>query len=239
VNQETRWYLIEALMNARSRDAADSFRRRHMLSHFAGVLAGFRYQELMTQAEEETWYRKMAIALGWTLPDPPSVGLAQFVRLEGDDLPSVPEMDLTKPAVLRRLPGSQDSVSDYHGSNFRIMGLDVCDSRTVVEWSVSPEPDVPSLFPEDFAALEAELETVDGWAADELRKKAHDAFIRDKVYVFQLADDIGTQYQRTRHMGHYRPEAATGAMTYKPTVPDTASELVVTWHKASVTIPAI
>jgi hypothetical protein len=193
----------------------------------------------MTQAEEEAWYRKMTIALGWILPDPPSTGLAQFVRLDGDDLPSAPELDLTKPAVLRRLPESPNSVSDYHGSSFRIMGVDVCDSRTIVEWSVSPEPDVQSLFPGDFAALEAELETIDGWAADELRKKAHDAFIRDKVYVFQLADDIDTQYQRTRHMGHYGSEGATGAIAYKPTVPDTASELEVTWHEASLTIPAI
>jgi hypothetical protein len=102
---------------------------------------------------------------------------------------------------------------------------------------VSPEPDVPSLFPEDFAALEAELESVDDWAADELRKKAWDAFIREKVYVFQLADDIGTQYQRTRHMGHYRSDVATGAVTFKPTVPDTASELVLTWHEARLSIP--
>jgi hypothetical protein len=239
VNQETRWYLIETLMNARSRGAADSFTRRHMLSHFAGVLAGFRYQGLMTQAEEEAWNRKMTIALGWTLPDPPPAGIAQFVRLEGDDLPSEPELDLTKPAVLRRLPGSPDVASDYHGSSFRITGVDICDSRTVVEWRVSPEPDVPSLFPEDFAALEAELESVDDWAADELRKKAWDAFIGEKVYVFQLADDIGTQYQRTRHMGHYRSDVATGAVTFKPTVPDTASELVLTWHEVELTIPVI
>jgi hypothetical protein len=210
-----------------------------MLSHFAGVLAGFRYQGLMTQAEEEAWNRKMTIALGWTLPDPPWAGVAQFVRLEGDDLPSVPELDLTKPAVLRRLSGSEDAVSDYHGSRFRITGVDICDSSTVVEWRVSPEPDVTSLFPEDFAALEEELETVDDWAAAELRKKGWDAFIREKVYVFQLADDIGTQYQQTRQMGHLRSDIATGAVTFKPTVPDTASELVLTWHDVELPVPVI
>jgi hypothetical protein len=103
---------------------------------------------------------------------------------------------------------------------------------------VSPEPDIASLFPEDFNALEAELGGVDDdWAADELRKKSIEAFLRGKVYVFQLTDDIGTQYQRTRHMGHYGSEEATGAVTFKPTVPDVAAELVVTWHEAELSIP--
>jgi hypothetical protein len=42
-----------------------------MLSHFAGVLAGFRYQGLITQTEEEAWYRKMVSALGWELSEVP------------------------------------------------------------------------------------------------------------------------------------------------------------------------
>jgi len=236
VNQETRWYLIGAVMDARSRAVQDSFTRRHALSHFAGVLAGFRYQGLVTQIEEEAWHRKMISALGWTPPDPPPAGMAQFIRLEGDDLPSGPELDFHEPAVLRSLPGAQDVVGDYHGSSFSVTGVDICDTRTVVEWRVSPEPDVASLFPEDFDVLKAELEGVDDWAADELRKKSRDAFIRGKVYVFQLTDDIGTQYQRTRHMGHYGSATATGAVTFKPTVPDVASELVVTWHEARLSI---
>ena len=237
MNQETRWYLIEAVMDARSRAVQDSFTRRHELSHFAGVLAGFRYQGLVTQAEQEAWYRKMISALGWAPPDPPPAGMAQAIRLEGDDLPSVPELDLTVPAILRSLPGSQDVVGDYHGSSLSITGVDICDTRTVVQWRVSPEPDVAALFPEDFDALQAELEGVDDWAADELRKKSREAFIRGKVYVFQLTDDIGTQYQRTRHMGHYGSEVATGAVTFKPTVPDVATELVVTWHDVGLSLP--
>jgi hypothetical protein len=236
VNQETRWYLIETVMNARSRAVSDSFTRRHMLSHFAGVLAGFRYQAVMTQVEEEAWFRKMISALGWTPPEPPPAGMAQFVRLEGDDLPSVPELDLTEPAVLRSLPESLDVVSNYHGSSFSVTGVDICDTATIVKWRVSPEPDIPSLFPEDFDALEAELEGVDDWAADELRKKSRDAFIRGRVYVFQLADDIGTQYQSTRRMGHYGSDVAIGAATFKPTVPYTASELLLTWHEIRVSI---
>lgn len=161
--------------------------------------------------------------------------MAQAVRLEGDDLPSGPEMDLVVPTVLRSLTGSKDTVN--HGSRFSVTGVDICDVRTVVAWSVSPEPDVASLFPDDFEALEAELLGLDDWAADELRKKSREAFIREQVYVFQLTDDIGTHYQRTRHMGHYGSKVATGKMTFKPTVPDTASDLVVTWHDAQLSIP--
>lgn len=112
MNQETRWYLIETIMDARSRAVSD-FTRRHMLSHFAGVLAGFRYQGLINQTEEESWGHKMTVALGWSLPDPPEAGRAQAVRLEGDDLPPVSEVDLTIQAVLRSLPGSRDVVDGH------------------------------------------------------------------------------------------------------------------------------
>ena len=229
--------MIEAVMNARSRAVQDSFTRRHALSHFAGVLAGFRYQGSITQVEQEAWYSKMITALGWDLPDLPRTGNAHAVRLEGDDLPSGPELDFHEPVVLRSLPGSREVVGGYHGSSFSITRVDICDTRTVVEWRVSPEPDIASLFPEDFDALEAELEGIDDWAADELRRKAREAFIIGRVYVFQLTDDVGTHYQKSRHMGHYGSAVATGAVTFKPTVPDVASELVVTWHEARVTIP--
>lgn len=226
-------------MDARSRVDQDSFTRRRSLSHFSGVLAGFRYQGVITQAEQEAWKRKMISALGWTPPDPPPGGMAQAIRLEGDDLPSESELDFHEPVILRTLRASQDVIGNYHGSSFSVTGVDICDTRTVVAWKVSPEPDIASLFPEDFEVLEAELYGVDDWAVDELRKKTREAFIRGKVYDFHLTDDVGTQYQRTRHMGHYGSEVATGAMTYKPTVPDTASEIVVRWHEVTVTLPAI
>ncbi len=237
MDQETRWYLIETVMNARSRRDHDSFTRRHLLSHFQGVLAGLRYKGVVTQGEEDVWYRKMISSLGWELPPPPPAGTTQFARLDGDDVPSGPELDLTVPVVLRSLSGSSASISDYCGSSFSVTGVDICDSRTVVEWRVAPEPDVASLFPEDFSALAAELEGIDDWAAEELRKKSREAFIRERVYVFQLTDDVGTQYHRTRHMGHYGSKVATGAVTFKPTVPDVASELVVAWHEVGLSVP--
>jgi hypothetical protein len=239
MHQETRWYLIEAAMNARARGISDSFTRRHALSHFAGVLAGFRYQRVISQAEEETWNRKMISALGWTPPDLAPAGTSQFTHLPGDDLPSVEELDCRESLVLRSLPGSRDVVDDYHGSSFRVTGIDIGEATTAVKWSVSPEPDIPSLFREDFDVLEADLEDVDRWAADELRKKARDAFVGGRVYVFRLTDDVGTAYRRTRHMWHSRSEVATGVVTFRPAVPDTASELVLTWHEVELSVPMI
>lgn len=225
-------------MRARSRPVQDSFTRRHTLSHFGGVLAGFRYQGLITQTEEESWSHKMTAALGWSLPELPPTGNAHFVRLEGDDLPPAREMDLDEPTVVRSLSSSPEVTAEYLGSTFRVTGVDICDARVIVRWSVSPEPDVALLFPEDFNALEAELGGVDEeWAANELRTNTRAAFIRGKTYVFQLTDDVGTQYERTRHMGLYDSQVATGAVTFKPSVPDVASELIVTWHQASSTIP--
>lgn len=225
-------------MNVRSRAVQDSFARRHSLSHFYGVLAGFRYQGLITQSEEEDWGRKMISALGWEMPEVPQNGNAHAIRLEGDDLPAPPELDDRDPVVLRSVPGLPDAVSDHYGASFAVTGIDICDTRVVVRWSVSPQPNIALLFSDDFSVLEAELGGVDDdWAAEELRQKSVDAFVRGKVYDFGLTDDVGTQYQRTRRMGHYGAELATGAVTFKPTVPDVAGQLTVTWHHAELSIP--
>jgi hypothetical protein len=41
--------------------------KQNGLSHFAGVLAAFRYMGDITQDEEHAWYRKMLVALGYEL----------------------------------------------------------------------------------------------------------------------------------------------------------------------------
>jgi hypothetical protein len=72
VKPEAQWYFVEALSNARGllgiRDDYEA--KQNGLSHFAGVLAAFRYMRAITQDEEHAWYRKMLVALGYELPDP-------------------------------------------------------------------------------------------------------------------------------------------------------------------------
>ncbi len=67
VEAETQWYLVEALANARAEVGVrdDYEAKQRTLSHFAGVLAGFRYLSAVTQEEEQTWHRKMLVALGY------------------------------------------------------------------------------------------------------------------------------------------------------------------------------
>lgn len=68
---EAQWYLVERLAEARAMQRAllPVQSRRDHLRHFAGVLAGFRYLEAVTQEEEHVWRQKMAVALGFTRPD--------------------------------------------------------------------------------------------------------------------------------------------------------------------------
>jgi hypothetical protein len=76
---EAQWYLVEALSSARShlgiRDHYEA--KQNQISHFAGVLAGFRYLGAITQEEEQAWYRKMLVALGDEAPDPAPPGVSR------------------------------------------------------------------------------------------------------------------------------------------------------------------
>jgi len=104
--------LVEALSRASGhlglRDDYE-FKQRE-LSHFAGVLAAFRYIGDVTQEEEHDWYRKMLVALGYDTPDPAPPGVAQAIYV-GDPKkrppPSPPE---TQPSVHSIAPRTQSGV---------------------------------------------------------------------------------------------------------------------------------
>jgi len=103
VNPEAQWYLVETLARARGnlgiRDDYES--KQRTLSHFAGVLAAFRYQDGMTQEEEHDWYRKMLVALGYEAPDLPPPGVAAAIHLgDPEKRPPPPPAEIT-PTFLR------------------------------------------------------------------------------------------------------------------------------------------
>lgn len=83
VDELPRWYLIEAVANARADPFAetDYNQKQRVASHFAGALAALRYQGSITQDEESSWYRRMLLGLGYELPDPPPPGAASIVYL--------------------------------------------------------------------------------------------------------------------------------------------------------------
>ena len=175
---EAQWYLVEALASARGqlgiRDDYEA--KRTQLSHFAGVLAGFRYLGAVTQEEEQDWYRRMLVVLGYELPDPAPPGVGQSIYV-GDPAKRPPRPEpRSVPVFIRSQPGPEEEFEIY-GGKLRVIAVEFYDSAVAIRWRVAPPPDIASAFPNEAAALEQDLIGLEEWAAEDLRKKALLGFV--------------------------------------------------------------
>ena len=239
VKSEAQWYLVEALSNARGllgiRDDYEA--KQNGLSHFAGVLAAFRYTGDITQDEEHAWYRKMLIALGYELPDPPPPGMAQAIYVgDPEKRPIPPSSPSSAPEFIRSLQGP-DREFEIHGGKLRVIAVEFYDSVVLVRWRVSPEPDIASVFPEEAAALEQDLVGLEDWATEDLRRKGQQQLRMLRLYKFGLTDDLGTLYSSMGSGHSGRPHEMTGEVRFQPAPPAAAASLSFSWLGLEVPIP--
>jgi len=238
VNPEAQWYLVETLARARGnlgiRDDYES--KQRTLSHFAGVLAAFRYQDGMTQEEEHDWYRKMLVALGYEAPDLPPPGVAAAIHLgDPEKRPPPPPAEIT-PTFLRSQAGP-DQEFEVFGGQLRVISIEIYDVAAVLRWRVSPEPDITMAFPDESTALELDLVGLEDWAADDLRMKAQQMLRTRRLYRFELTDDVETEYtQRGLHHGG-GGGVMSGDAEFRPAPPTTASMLTLSWLNLEVHLP--
>jgi len=238
VKPEAQWYLVEALSDARGlRGVRDDYEtKQNQLSHFAGVLAAFRYVGDLTQDEEHTWYRKMLVALGYEPPDPAPPGVSQAIYVGDPEKRPAPPPPEHAPVFVRSHPGP-DQEFEVHGGKLRVISIEVYDTAVVVRWRASPEPDLSSAFPGETADLERDLAGLEDWAADELRRKGEQTFRSMRLYRFNLADDVGTEYFPRGGGNGGRRGVISGEVEFRPAPPPTASTLVLSWLDLQVQLP--
>ena len=211
--------------------------KQNALAHFAGVLAAFRYTGDVTQDEEHAWYRKMLLAMGYELPDPPPPGTAQAIYL-GDPAkrPTQPQAE-SAAAFLRSRPGPDEEFEVY-GGRLRIIAVELYDSVVAVRWRASPEPDITMAFPQETAALEQDLIGLEDWAAEDLRRKGRQKLSMMRLYrSFDLTDDLGTAYTPKGSSSGGGNHEMTGEAKFQPGVPPNASVLTFSWLGLDVPIP--
>ena len=235
---EAQWYLVETLANARAGLGmrSDYESRFGNLSHFAGVLAGYRYLGVITQDEENAWSRKMLIALGYAPPEPAPPGEARAMYI-GDPKDLHPEVEIveTIPRFVRSVAGP-DEEFELYGGKLRVVAVEIYDNSAVVRWRVSPEPDISAVFPDEAMALETDIEGLEDWAAEELRNKAQRRMRMTRLYHFDLADDVDTTYHRDGSSHGGGNSGMTGEAKFQPGPPSTASFLTFTWLTLNVEI---
>ncbi len=139
VKPEAQWYLIEALSSARGfRGVRDDYEaKRVQLSHFAGVLAGFRYLGVITQDEEQDWYCRMLVALGYELPDPAPSGFSQAIYVGDPAKRPPPPQSRSAPELIRSQPGPEQELG-LHGGKLRVVAVDFYDSAVALDGGSHP-----------------------------------------------------------------------------------------------------
>ena len=146
VKREAQWYLVEALSRARGhRGIRDGYEAKQaQLKHFAGVLAGFRYLGAVTQDEEQDWYSRMLLALGYELLAPPGASRAVYLS-DPAKRPPVPQAR-NVPEFIRSQPGP-DQEFEIHGGKLRVIAVEFYDSVVAIRWPDAGNGALPSPEP--------------------------------------------------------------------------------------------
>jgi hypothetical protein len=244
--------LVERLAIARAqRDQISDASKREQLAHFRGVLEGFRYMGAMTAEEESAWSDKMLLALGITPPDPALPGVLQADVASDTSAPQLTaparpiSTNKTRPRFIRVARGP-DKEFKYRGSTLRVVGVEQYDAVVAVQWILNPEPNVSAVFSEESAALEQDLQDLDDGPADILRKTAERLLTTRRLYVFALADDLGTSYElvEEQHGASFVSNGITrqfigirGSAMFHPSVPSNARCLTFKWFAAALKVP--
>jgi hypothetical protein len=235
---EAQWYLVDALARVRALLGVqdDLQAKRAHMSHFAGVLAGFRYLGVVTQDEETVWNHKMLATLGLVGPDPPPPGFNQAVFVGDPERAPAPHDVSRHPLFVRSIPGP-DQEFDVHGGRIRVITVEIFDTAVSVRWRVAPLPDISLAFPEEAAALESDMAGLEEGPKRLLRKDANRLMGSMRLYQFSLVDDIGTAYrpQGGGHGGGTRE--TTGEARFEPAPPSSASRLTLTWLGLQIQLP--
>jgi hypothetical protein len=193
VEQSTKWYLIEAVSNARIsllyRPDVES--RRAAFHSFSGALSGFLYVNAIDREEYVIWIDKILVALGFTPPErkePDGNSFSIPIVYLGDGDPPEPRPSLSQPSVLvRSIPGPATDF-EFHGGLVRLLEIQIFTDKIVATWRIISAPMISAVFPEQMAALESDLEGLEDWAAAELRRKAERHLERTALYQFSLSD---------------------------------------------------
>jgi hypothetical protein len=239
MEQSTKWYLIEAVSSARiSRLHRPELESRRTVYHsFSGALSGLRYVNAISWEEHAICTDKMLIALGFTPPERRKTDdHSHFIPLIylGDGDPSRDPSPLGQPSVLlRSIPGPSTEF-EFHNGVFRLTSIEIFSDRVIAKWRMNDPPSVSEVFPEPLAALESDLEGLEDWAADELRRKAERHLGRLNFFHFSLSDDLGTQYESVQCRQDNRFAVMDGLQTFQPGPPHTAWSLTLSWQDRSI-----
>jgi hypothetical protein len=205
----------------------------------------------MTAEEESAWSDKMLLALGITPPDPALPGVLQADVVSDTSAPQLTprarpiSTNKTGPRFIRAAPGP-DEEFEYRGSALRVVGVEQYDAVVAVKWMVNPEPNVLDFFPEESAALEQDLQDLDDGPADILRKTAERLLRTRRLYIFALADDLGTSYELTeeQHGTGFVSNGITrqfvgirGSAMFHPSMPSNARSLNFKWFDLALKVP--
>jgi len=230
---------IESLRFLRSQYGAGHENVRESLASAGGVLSAFRVSKAVSDAEFDDWIWRAGEAAGLILPprDAPRTGMHAAAFAEDPPKPGQPPV--TRPPTpapvqwdsyarfIRMLPGPDNELV-IAGGHFRVLGLELYDTRMRFHWRIAPPHDVHELYAEDARAHARDTEGLPDAEREQLlaRWRGHQ---QGRIWQeLTVTDDVGTAYRHLDGGSSGFESDVLGNQVIAPAPPVEAS--VVTIH---------
>lgn len=125
-----------------------------------------------------------------------------------------------------------------HGGHVQIQEIERYESKTVVKWTITLEPDPDVQLAED---LEAHgFESADPWSLERIAEHVKLIDVLKLTVSFSqisLTDDLGTEYEGGGGGMSVRQGTATKSSGFEPSIPEDAKEITVHWEDLDFRVP--
>ena len=156
MNQDAQRYLAEQLSSARvppPKEDTEDWQDR-TFSRFSAALEALRAVNTISDEESHDWSNRMLVALGHEplAPLPQRFAGPRRVSFQTEEPPP------PVPRFLGLIPVTEPDRPLPSGGRLQILGIERYETKVVVVWRVAPLPDFESMYADEFAALDQDIE---------------------------------------------------------------------------------
>lgn len=224
-------HLAELISFAREPRAAgdpDEWKSRS-LGGFSSALGALRAVGAVSPEEAEDWTNRMLIALGEKPlePLPPGFHGARLVSFGGKRPPCPPDPPPVS-VFLGLVPVNEPDRPLDSGGRVQILGVELYSDKVAVNWRLAPEPNYETVFADELAEQERDLDGLPDHQRNHLRNRLVQRLQMQRGFI-ALSDDVGTDYHGMGGGSSGGGGQKRGHAYFAPSVPAEVESLTVTW----------
>ena len=206
--------------------------RGRTLMTFNAALAALKGVGAVSDEEMADWTNRMLVAMGGEPLEPLPPGTVRLFNFGGKGAQRLarPPDPPPESKFLRLIPVDQPDRPLAYGGRIQILGVELYSDKVSVNWRLAPLPDPESMFADELAEQQRDLEGL----SDDFKKILRDKLIQRlqmQRRSLTLADDLGTEFWSTGGGSGGGGVERRGHSDFAPGVPVQAKRLTVRWEE--------